>query len=171
MGGLGWPDLVALLTSIGFGVLSAVFPFANAETYVIASQVSAVAGPVPIAIGVGLGQSLGKLLLFLGVRRGREFWIMRHRPATPAGGSAGPLRTRLRAWIGWLLALVGEPRWGLPIVGMAAVVGIPPLFAVALTAGATKMRAIWFTIVVAAGRVTRFLIVALGIGGLEHWLT
>jgi hypothetical protein len=170
MGVFGWPDFLALLTSIGYGVLSAVFPFANAETYVVASQVSAVAGPVPIAIGVGLGQSVGKLMLFLGVRRGRQFWIMRHRPVRPVGASVGPFRSRLRAGIGWLLGLVGEPRWGLPIVGISAVVGVPPLFAVALTAGATTMRATWFAIVVAAGRVARFLIVALGIVGVEQWL-
>ena len=80
------------------------------------------------------------------------------------------MRARLKAWTAWLLALVGDPRWGLPIVGVAAVVGLPPLYAVALLAGATKMRALWFALVVAAGRLTRFVIVALGIGGLQHWL-
>jgi membrane protein YqaA with SNARE-associated domain len=170
MGAFGWSDLVALLTSIGFGTASAVFPLANAETYVVASQVSAVAGIVPIAIGVALGQSVGKLLLFLGVRRGREFRIMQRRRQKTDGPSTGPVRMRLRAWIGWLLALIGRPRWGLPIVGMAAVVGIPPLYAVALLAGATKMRAVWFFLVAATGRIARFLIVALGIGGLAQWL-
>ena len=84
MGAFGWSDLVALLTSIGFGIASAVFPLANAETYVVASQVSAVAGVVPIAIGVALGQSVGKLLLFLAVRRGRESRLIRRRHDTPA---------------------------------------------------------------------------------------
>jgi hypothetical protein len=49
----GWPELVALLTSVGFGVVSAVVPVANAEAYVIGSQVSAVAGAVPIAVASG----------------------------------------------------------------------------------------------------------------------
>jgi hypothetical protein len=80
------------------------------------------------------------------------------------------MRARLKAWTAWLLALVGDPRWGLPIVGVAAVIGLPPLYAVALLAGATKMRALWFALVVAAGRTTRFVIVALGIGGLQRWL-
>ena len=57
----GWPELIALLTSIGFGAVSAVVPVVNAEAYVIGSQVSAVAGPVPIAVGVGIGQMFGKL--------------------------------------------------------------------------------------------------------------
>jgi membrane protein YqaA with SNARE-associated domain len=166
----GWPDVVALVTSVGFGVVSAVFPLVNAETYVVASQVSAIAGPVSIAIGVAVGQAVGKLLLFLAVRRGRDSRLIRRRHRPPADRPVGTLRTRLKIWIAWLLALVGNPRWGLPIVGIAAVIGVPPLYAVALLAGATKMRAVWFVVVVAAGRLTRFVLVALGIGGLQHWL-
>ena len=166
----GWPDVVALVTSVGFGVVSAVFPLVNAETYVVASQVSAIAGPVSIDIGVAVGQAVGKLLLFLAVRRGRDSRLIRRRHRPPADRPVGALRTRLKIWIAWLLALVGNPRWGLPIVGIAAVIGVPPLYAVALLAGATKMRAVWFVLVVAAGRLTRFVLVALGIGGLQHWL-
>ena len=57
-----------MLTSIGFGLVSALIPIVNAEAYIIASQMSAVAGPIPIAIGIAVGQTLGKLLLFFGVR-------------------------------------------------------------------------------------------------------
>ena len=64
-----------------------------------------------------------------------------------------------------LLAWSGQKRWGLPIVLLAAVVGIPPLYAVALLAGATKMSAVWFALVVLVGRVTRFVLLALGVGG------
>jgi membrane protein YqaA with SNARE-associated domain len=170
MGVLGWPEVVMLLTSVGLGVVSAVFPVVNAETYVVASQVSAVAGPVSIAIGVALGQAIGKLLLFLTVRRGRESRLIRRRHGTPVNRPMGAMRTRLKIWIAWLLELVGNPRWGLPIVAIAAVIGLPPLYAVSLLAGATRMSAAWFFLVVAAGRLTRFVLVALGIGGLQHWL-
>ena len=118
-------------------------PVANAEAYVIGSQVSAVAGPVPIAVGVGIGQTFGKLLLFLGVRRGKEF------PVHPApAGRGAPTRRSVRPGPGSalivakLLDLVGQKRWGLPIVLLAAVVGIPPLYAVALLAGATRCGAL-----------------------------
>lgn len=164
----GAAELLALLTSIGFGTLSAVLPLANAEAYVIASQVSAVAGPIPIAIGVGIGQTIGKVILFLGVRRGRELKPVR--AATRPGRPVGPVRTRLRAAVAALLALVGQKRWGLPIVGLAALAGVPPLFAVALLAGATKMRLLGFTAVVLVGRTGRFVLVALGVGGLSPWL-
>jgi membrane protein YqaA with SNARE-associated domain len=167
--GIGWADVVALLTSIGFGIVSAVVPVVNAETYVIASQMSAVAGPVPIAIGIGIGQTIGKLLLFLGVRRGQEFAIVRRWREAKQPRPVGPVRTKFRAIVAKLLALVGQKRWGLPIVGIAAVIGIPPLYAVALLAGATTMRTLLFALVVLAGRTTRFVLVALGITGLHDW--
>jgi membrane protein YqaA with SNARE-associated domain len=169
--GFEWADVLALLTSIGFGTLSAIVPIANAETYVIASQVSAVAGPIPIAIGVGIGQTIGKLLLFLGVRRGREFAIVRRRreQREQKPQPVGPARAKFRAIVAKLLSLVGQKRWGLPIVGIAAVVGIPPLYAVALLAGATTMRTGLFALVVLVGRTTRFVLVALGISGLHDW--
>ena len=171
MSGFAWADVLALLTSIGFGVVSAVVPIANAEAYVIASQVSAVAGSVPIAIGVGIGQAVGKLLLFLGVRRGKDFAIFRRRreQRQREPKPTGPARAKLRTIGTKLLDLVGQKRWGLPIVGIAAIIGIPPLYAVALLAGATTMRAILFALVVMMGRITRFVLVALGISGMHDW--
>lgn len=169
MPALGWPEVLALLTSVGYGTLSAVFPPANAEAYVIASQMSSVAGAVPVAIGVAVGQTIGKLLLFLGVRRGRAFRFARHRTSTEPVLPVGPTRTRIRGWIAALLGLIGQKRWGLPIVALAAVIGFPPLYAVALLAGATKMRTLWFGIVVFVGRITRFTLIAVGIHGLSFW--
>ena len=169
MGGFGWAELVTVLASVGFGVISALVPVINAEAYVITSQVSALAGPIPIAVGVGVGQTIGKLLLFLGVRRGKDFPFVRHRRERVRAAQVGPIRERLRVALAQLLALVGQKRWGLPIVLIAAVIGVPPLYAVALLAGATQMRTPWFAITVLVGRVARFVLVALGIGGLHVW--
>jgi membrane protein YqaA with SNARE-associated domain len=168
--GSPWAEFLALLTSMGFGVVSAVVPVVNAEAYVITSQVAALAGAVPIAVGVGIGQMVGKLLLFLSVRRGREFAIFRRRRSEGPRRPAGPMRTRLRAFSARLLELVGQPRWGLPIVLLAAVVGVPPLYAVALLAGATRMPVLGFALTVLVGRVARFLLVATGSVGLHNWL-
>ncbi|HYP44493.1 MAG TPA: hypothetical protein VEQ66_04785 [Propionibacteriaceae bacterium] len=163
-GPLGWPELVALVTSLGFGVLSAVFPFANAEAYVIASQWTSVAGAFPVAVGVGIGQTVGKLMLFLGVRHGRQSTAFHRRRERVRQQPPGPLRARFRRWIRTLLDLVGTKRWGLPIVMLAALFGLPPLYAVALIAGATKMKVGWFVLVVLVGRLGRFILVALGFG-------
>lgn len=159
----GWPELWALLTSIGFGVLSAIVPVINAEAYVIASQVTAVAGAVPIAVGVAIGQTFGKVALFYAVRRGRELPALKRKRADRRTRPAGPKLLKWRAFVARLLALVGDPRWGLPITFVAAFVGLPPLYAVALLAGATTMRGLWFALVVLAGRLLRFVLVALGV--------
>ena len=108
----GWAELIALLTSIGFGTVSAVVPVVNAEAYVIASQVSAVAGPIPIAIGIAIGQTVGKLLLFFGVREGKELSFIKHRREARKQRPVGPGRARFRAATAKLLDLVGQKRWG-----------------------------------------------------------
>jgi membrane protein YqaA with SNARE-associated domain len=159
---------MALITSLGFGVLSAVFPFANAEAYVAFSQVSAVAGALPVAVGVGVGQTIGKLVLFQSVRQGRQTTLFHRQHRRLREQRVGPVRAAFRRLLGQLLALVGTKRWGLPIVLLAAVVGLPPLYAVALLAGATKMRCRWFVLVVLVGRLARFILVALGFSG-WHW--
>ena len=163
MGALGWSEIAALLTSIGFGVLSAVFPLANAEGYVIASQMSSVAGAIPIALGVGIGQTIGKLTLFVGVRSGKNSRFVHAQRAKVRSRPPSRARERFRRALRGLLALVGTKRWGLPIVFLAAVLGIPPLYAVALLAGATKMRVVLFGLVVLVGRMGRFVLFALGV--------
>jgi membrane protein YqaA with SNARE-associated domain len=165
----GWAELIALLTSIGVGVVSAVIPIVNAEAYIIASQMSAVAGPIPIAIGIAIGQTFGKLLLFFGVREGKELSFIKHRREVQKQRPVGPTRARIRAAGAKLLDLIGKDRWGLPIVFIAALVGFPPLYAVALLAGATTMRPLWFGLTVLVGRLGRFLLVASGFRGLHDW--
>jgi membrane protein YqaA with SNARE-associated domain len=167
VGAFGWAELVALLTSIGFGAVSAVIPIVNAEAYIIASQMSAVAGPIPIAIGIAIGQTIGKLLLFFGVREGKELSFIKHRREARKQRPVGPTRARFRAAGAKLLDLVGKERWGLPIVLVAAIVGFPPLYAVALLAGATTMSPVWFGLTVLVGRLCRFLLVATGFSGLH----
>jgi membrane protein YqaA with SNARE-associated domain len=167
VGAFGWAELVALLTSIGFGAVSAVIPIVNAEAYIIASQMSAVAGPIPIAIGIAIGQTIGKLLLFFGVRQGKELSFVKHRREIRKQRPVGPTRARVRAAGAKLLNLVGQERWGLPIVLIAAIIGFPPLYAVALLAGATTMSPVWFGLTVLVGRLCRFLLVATGFYGLH----
>jgi membrane protein YqaA with SNARE-associated domain len=167
VGTFGWAELVALLTSIGFGTVSAIVPIVNAEAYVIASQMSAVMGPIPIAIGIAIGQTIGKLVLFFGVREGKELSFIKHRREIRKQRPVGPTRAWFRAAMAKLLDLVGQERWGLPIVLVAAIIGFPPLYAVALLAGATTMSPVWFGLTVLVGRLCRFLLVATGFYGLH----
>jgi membrane protein YqaA with SNARE-associated domain len=155
------------MTSFGYGVLSAIVPLANAESYVVVSGISSIGRAAPVVAGVALGQTLGKVLLFLGVRRGKQFPFVRREKARFRRGTAGPRRRRLSEAIATLLRLVGEKRWGLPIVLLAAVAGVPPLYAVALLAGATRMRLGWFAAAVLVGRTARFVLVARGVAVLH----
>ena len=164
-----WGVLFAWLTSVAFGVVSAIVPVVNAEVYVLVSQVSAVAGVVPVAVGVGIGQTIGKCLLFLGVRRGRQFRFVREHRATARTEPRGRVRQAWHDTLQFLLRLVGTKRWGLPITFLAAVVGVPPLYAVALLAGATTMKLRYFAPIVLVGRITRFLLVAYGVAVLPFW--
>ena len=162
-----WQAVAALVTSVGFGTVSAIVPVINAEAYVIASQMSYSAAAIPMAVAVGVGQTIGKLLLFLGVRRGKDFRFVRHQREKLRTAPVGAVRHYFRTGVAALLRLVGTKRWGLPIVLLAAVTGLPPLYAVALLAGGTKMRVSWFVAAVLSGRVARFVLVALGVVGLH----
>jgi len=169
---LSWPEVGAWLGSVGFGVVSAIVPIANAETYVVAAQV-ATAAALPLAVAVGIGQGVGKTLLFLGVRRGKDLPQLRsHRSGRPPGAGRPPstVRRQTRLVVARLLALVGTKRWGLPIVFLAASLGLPPVYAVSLLAGATTMALPWFFLTVVVGRVIRFVLLALGAGGTLVWM-
>ncbi len=160
---MGWPEVLALLTSVGYGLVSAIVPIINAEAYVVASQVTAVAGAVPVAVGIALGQTAGKVAMFYAVREGRQIPSVKARRAERRARPASPNRLRWRAFVDRLLQLIGDPKWGLPTTLLAAFVGLPPLYAVALIAGATKMNGGWFTAMVFVGRLLRFVFIALGI--------
>ena len=129
-----WGVVLAWLTSVAFGVVSAIVPVVNAEVYVLASQMSAVAGVIPVAVGVGIGQTIGKCLLFSGVRRGKQFRFVREHRARARTRERGRFGQGVHDALQLLLRLVGTKRWGLPITLLAAVVGFPPLYAVALLA-------------------------------------
>jgi membrane protein YqaA with SNARE-associated domain len=168
MGDGDWAALIAFVTSIGYGVASALFPVANAEAYVVLSQVSKVIGPLPIAIGLAVGQTVGKLALFYSVRAGRETRFVRHRRERARTRPKRPWRQKIDVAVAWLLRQLGRKRWGLPIVLVSAILGFPPLYAVALLAGATKMKAYWFGLMVLIGRITRFVLIAEGSLNLSH---
>lgn len=167
LGGGAW---LATLLSIGYGLVSAIVPIANAEAYVAAAQAAGLNHGFLVAIGVSIGQTIGKALMFLAVRHGRRLpkitFSKRERPA-----DRPPRWPRLAAFSNRLLELVGSP-WGLPITLLGSVVGIPPIYPLALVAGATRMRLSLFCLAVLVGRCVRFGLlnvgVDAGITGLLH---
>ncbi|GAB3817722.1 hypothetical protein [Kribbella italica] len=155
-----------LVLAVGFGIGSAVVPVLNAEAYVLGVGVSGALDPVVAAIGVSVGQTIGKIAMFLAVR---------YRPGYAGKKSKEPkpldLDTRWGRFVQWnrelskrLLDALSDRRWGVPVTLLSASVGIPPLYGVALIAGASRMGVVTFSLSVLAGRLARFVTLALGVG-------
>ena len=164
---MNWQLVLEFVVSIAYGVLSSVIPIFNSEIYIVASQVGGFAEEATTAIGCAVGQSIGKVGLVIAIRRGATFkWIqrIRDRPRKPAGW----FRTRLRNWSDRMLGLLGESRWGVPIVFLSACVYIPPLYAVTLAVAETRMSVVAFGIAVLIGRILLFLAIAFGVSTLIH---
>jgi membrane protein YqaA with SNARE-associated domain len=165
---VNWRPLIEFLVSVGYGLLSSIVPIFNSEIYIVASQVGGFTQEVTTAVGCAVGQAIGKVGIVLALRRGGRSGLVRRlrgrreRPRKPAGG----VRTRLRAWSDRLLGLLGERRWGVPIVFLSACVAIPPLYAVTLAVPATKMSVIPFGVAVLIGRMLLYLAIAFGVSSL-----
>lgn len=179
--------LLDFLLATAYGAVGAVVPVVNAEAYAIAAGALHPAGSVAAILGLTLGQGAGKMLMFLGVRRGKElrFFHPRHAEleSSEAAGAAddppagrgteaelGPLRRWWSRTVRVSLALVGDTRWGLPLVFLASSVGFPPLYPVVLVAGASPIPAVSFAVTMSAGRGLRFALLAWGGSGLVSQL-
>jgi membrane protein YqaA with SNARE-associated domain len=137
----------AALGGLLFGFGSAIVPLLNAEGYaVVASARGGWLAAAGIAVALGAGQTAGKLLLFETARRGsaRLSALMRR-------DRHGPGR-----WSARVQRLLGERRTGIPLVLLSSTVGLPPLAAVALAAGASSQRRMEFGVACLAGRLVRF---------------
>lgn len=148
-----------MLSAFGFGVLSSVVPIFNSEAFIVAAQASRLLTPLSMAIGLGLGHGVGKQIIFLGVRHGKDLPFIKRQV-----GIEPPLGSRREKWRTWTLSLahlVETPKWGHPILFMAAVTGVPPVFAVVLLAGATKMNFWLFSLNITVGLFLRCYILAL----------
>lgn len=156
-----WQSVLA----VAFGVGSAVVPVLNAEAYVIGAGVSGALDPVAAAIGVSIGQAAGKIAMFLAVRYRPGYAKSHPKPPTPLDLSTrwGRFRQWVRDLSQRMLGLLGDARYGLPVTVLSSFSGIPPLYAVALIAGASRMRVVDFGLAVLGGRTVRFVLLALGV--------
>jgi membrane protein YqaA with SNARE-associated domain len=166
--GVNWRPLIEFLVSVGYGLLSSIVPIFNSEIYIVASQVGGFTEEVTTAVGCAVGQTIGKVGTVLALRRGgRSGPVRRLRERRErARKAAGRVRTRLRAWSDRLLGLLGEHRWGVPIVFLSACLAIPPLYAVTLAVPATRMSVIPFGVAVLLGRMLLYLAIAFGVSAL-----
>ncbi len=151
--------VLAFLASIGSGIASAIIPIVNAEAIMIAAAIASPAAvAVSIAIGLAIGQTIGKVAMYEGARKGVERHRLRHDPKPRK--EMGPWRQRISALNDRMIAMM-QGRWSSnAILFASASVGLPPLFATTLVAGAAKTRRLDFITCCLTGRTARFLVMA-----------
>lgn len=148
----------ALLSALAFAAVSAFLPVAPVEPYLVA--LAAGGQPVvAVSVAAAVGQTAGKVLIFLAARRTLRSdrlrrWISRRAP------TRFPERSRLR-WVSRLLALLDRPALVVPTILASAVTGVPPLLAVSVHAARTRVSAPVFALCCLAGRAARFTVVML----------
>lgn len=150
-------DPLAVLASLAYGFGSAFVPILNAEAYV---AVYAVAGPlllVLVVLGVSIGQTVGKYVMFEATRRGQHLMRKRESKREPRNG---PIATRVRQWNAQMIRLLDSPRGGAATVLVSASVGLPPLAVVSIVAGASSQRRATFAVCCLVGRLARFAVLA-----------
>ena len=131
----------------GTSILSALFPWVNAELLMLSAvPVSeSRAALIWLVAAVTLGQMTGKSVMY---------WISR--------SASGTYATRFRSAVEqWRSRLESHPRSALALVLVSALVGFPPFYAVSIAAGASGMRFGRFLAVGGAARFAHFAAVAL----------
>ena len=149
------------MTAVALGVLAVLFcasfatavvPMGPPEAMVVALTVAAATSPewaIAVAITAAAGQAAGKLLVFLAVR---SPFLRRVRLLDRL------LRNRLITKVDSFDAK--HPRHLAAVVGVSALVSVPPLVVVSPMAGSTAMRPHLFLVSAFAGRLGRFGLLA-----------
>jgi membrane protein YqaA with SNARE-associated domain len=142
-------SLLGVLGAVFVGLGSAFVPVLNAEVYVVATAGGTHPALVPLlVVALASGQTAGKVALFEAARRGSAR-LRRHRSRPPG------------RWAIRINGALSSRRSGNSLVLASAALGLPPLAAVSLAAGASGQRRWEFALLCLAGRTARFAVLAL----------
>jgi membrane protein YqaA with SNARE-associated domain len=159
-------SLAALLV----GIVSAFLPLLPVEPYVVGAAAINRETALPVALAAGVGQTIGKSLIFLAARGSLRAdwlrgWVERRRAAQAVKQAepAGPPRrfARLIRWLKAPTALLKRETVAVPVILLSAVVGIPPLLITTFYVAAANTRLVVFMASCLVGRCTRFVALAL----------
>lgn len=159
--------MIAVLAAAAVGLLSAFLPFTPAEPYLLAAVATTGAPPVALGVAAAAGQTVGKMVIFLGARGAiRSPWLQRRLHRTPSAppkppGRLGMILARPRAAGARLVEIVDRPRQATGVLLVSAVTGFPPLLAASVYLGRTPMRPVAFAVTCLLGRTIRFVTTAL----------
>jgi membrane protein YqaA with SNARE-associated domain len=159
--------MIAVLAAVAVGLLSAFLPFAPVEPYLIAAVTTTGAPPLALGVAAAVGQTAGKLVLFLGTRGAiHSPWLQRQlsrrtHTAPEPPGRLGTMLARPKAAGARLVEVVDRPRQATGVLLVSAVTGVPPLLATSVYLGRTPMRPAVFAATCLLGRTIRFVTIAL----------
>jgi membrane protein YqaA with SNARE-associated domain len=138
--------LVLWFTTFAVCVVGAIIPFVNTEVYLISvSTLTPVEFVLPLVVAATVGQMAGKVAMYYagqGILRKRSERMRR---------SVLAVRDRMEA----------HPRLAKLTLFSSAVLGLPPLYAVAIACGAIGMGLVSFVAIGMAGRFIHFAVVAM----------
>ncbi|MEV6300733.1 hypothetical protein AB0M02_15095 [Actinoplanes sp. NPDC051861] len=162
--------IAALLLTLAVGFVSSFYPGLPVEPYLIALMATTSHNAVVMGVVAGVGQSAGKMGIFLATRGAVRLPVLRRwidrRKEEQAAADPSPPRwwtrwgQRLTAYARRLLPME-KPWMAFPMILLSSVVGIPPLLLMTFAAAATKMRAWVFLVACVIGRCVRLVAVAL----------
>lgn len=130
------------LTTLGYSILSGLFPLLNMEAYLVAVAALTPSKAWPVILIATFGQLVAKVILYLTGRHGL-------RPH--AGRFQRPLDRAEHA-------MRNHPAGLYAVVLMSAVTGFPPFYGVSVMAGVMQVPLAQFLLVATPGRLMRFAI-------------
>jgi membrane protein YqaA with SNARE-associated domain len=166
-----------LLGVLGAGTASGLLPVVSAEGVLTAATAGSPHLWLGLAVSLTLGQCSAKVLIYLTAREGPQHvrsdgrlgrLVEAMRAGARARADARPRHRSRRAVPGALTrlrperlrTLLGRPCAGTSIVLVSAGVGLPPLAAVSVMAGAARLRLPLFVADCLTGRLARFVLIA-----------
>lgn len=153
-----------LLLALGYGVLGSILPVFNAEAFIIAALATQQIGPIEMGVFLGLGYAVGKMIIFQAIRQGRRLPLPRR--GDPANlPPPGKWRKRWARLVSWGIRLVEHPRWGPLGYFTAASVSLPPSYATAILAPATRANFALFSVFTSLGFILRYVVICLALSG------
>lgn len=175
--------LGALLTTAVLAFASAFLPALPVEPYLVGAVATAGGNVVGIGVAAGLGQTLGKVTLFLAVRgsttarwlprwirprvqavRERSAATSRHGVPEPApvarSGTRARIVRRLRELPAMLTTTARNPLIAAAVILVSGLLGVPPLLLTTCYAAVGRMPVITFAATCLVARSARFICVA-----------
>jgi len=146
--------------TLAFTFAASLFPVLNAEIYLAAVATQISQGQAwPLAVAAGAGQTLGKVLWYVGAARSVETpWFRRRLEAGRFKASFDRWHERIH----------GRPWASAGVMLLSATLGFPPLLVMGAVAGALRMRMWVFASTIMVGRTLQSYVILAGLAMAFH---